>query len=357
MTEPGPVGLGTDPLVAVLAHTMTSHPVQRVPIAALRAAFASFDPTGATQSDARARLATAVRDLERQGLGRLPAARRLWDRATLPPLPAWAERPPVARREKDPLPERVWRAELAQAGAVATTWEEYRTVEAVDAFLHSGGAVAEAVPHRSRSLQVFGHEKALDRLLRTRLFLSGALSLDLLRCYLPPLPLTAQHTGDAGSCPSLLVAENHSTYASMLTVARERAVSGSALAIGYGGGNQFPSSVVGATQLDPVPVLIGYFGDLDAKGLQIPRSAAHVARGAGLPAPRPAKALYRALLDEGRIETVVGAAIPEDLALDLAAWLDDPSLQRRAVEHLRAGRRLAQEAIGPSELRALPSWM
>lgn len=357
MTELAAAGEVTDRLVAVLAQTMASHPVQRVPIAALRAAFASFDPTGSTQSDSRARLAAAVAELERQGLARLPAAKRLWDRATLPPMPAWLERPPVVRPAKAALPERVWRAELAQAGALVTTLEEFRTVEAVDAFLHSGGGSADVVPHRSRSLQVFGHEKALDKLMRTRLFLSGALSLDLLRCYMPPLPLTAQHTGDPGSRPTLLVAENHSTYASMLTVARERAAAGPALAIAYGGGNQFPSSVVGATQLDPVPVAIGYFGDLDVKGLQIPRSAARLAVEAGLPAPTPARPLYQALLDRDLTETTAGSAVGEPLARELTAWLDDPSLQRRVVEHLCAGRRLAQEAIGPVELRAVPDWL
>jgi len=51
------------------------------------------------------------------------------------------------------------------------------------------------VPHRERSVQLFGNEKRLDALLRTKLFTSGALTLALLRCYAAPLPLTAQHTG------------------------------------------------------------------------------------------------------------------------------------------------------------------
>ena len=88
--------------------------------------------------------------------------------------------------------------------------------------------------------------------MRTRLFTNGALTLDLLRCFQAPLPLTAQYVGHPGSNPQLLIVENHATYASVLAAARKRVAEGAAgFGVGYGAGNQLPKAIGGAAQLDP----------------------------------------------------------------------------------------------------------
>ena len=83
----------------------------------------------------------------------------------------------------------------AAAAALAATPAEFDVLARVDAFLRDGGSSRPFVPHRERSLEVFGNEKRLDTLIRTRLFTKGALTLDLLRCFQAPLPLTAQYVG------------------------------------------------------------------------------------------------------------------------------------------------------------------
>lgn len=89
------------------------------------------------------------------------------------------------------------------------------------------------MPHRERSLEVFGNEKRLDTLMRTRLFTKRLLTLDLLRCFQAPLPLTAQYVGSPDLNPQLLIVENHATYASVLAAARKRIAEG---AVGFGVG-------------------------------------------------------------------------------------------------------------------------
>jgi hypothetical protein len=54
------------------------------------------------------------------------------------------------------------------------------------------------VPAEERSAELFDDEKALDRYRKTRLFTSGALTLDLLACYDPPLPFVSQHVPGSG---------------------------------------------------------------------------------------------------------------------------------------------------------------
>jgi hypothetical protein len=85
-------------------------------------------------------------------------------------------------------------------------------VLAVDAVGVDGEQDRDAVPGP-------GDEKALGRYRKTRLFTSGALTLDLLACYDPPLPFASQRVPGVGPV-ILLVAENLATYTSFLTAAR-----------------------------------------------------------------------------------------------------------------------------------------
>jgi hypothetical protein len=159
--------------------------------------------------------------------------------------------------------------------------------------------------------------------MRTRLFTSGALTLDLLRCFQAPLPLTAQYVGRPGSSPQLLIVENHATYASALAAARERVAEGAVgFGVGYGAGNQLPKAIGGAAQLDPQPAAIWYFGDLDFEGLRIAADAEAAAVAQGLPPSRPAAPLYQALLSDG-VRQSGKKALDETTAWTATAWLDD----------------------------------
>jgi hypothetical protein len=347
---------GSDPLVEALAAAVAAHPIRRIPLPELRRVFAQHDPTGATNNDSRGRLAAAIYVLEARGIVSQPRSRRLYEGHLLPPLPQWVERPQAPRVHRESAPARIWRPELARAAALAVTKADYHILTQVDAFLRNGGSDRPLVPHRERSVQLFDNEKRLDQLLRTTLFKTGALTLPLLRCYCPPLPLTAQHTGEPGPDPHLLIVENHATYASILRLARERAATGRpALAVGFGAGHQLPRAIGGVIQLEPVPAHLWYFGDLDEEGVAIATAAADAAQDASLPPLRPALPLYRALLSCGIRQPGNRAVDPAD-AQRLTAWVEDTTVGTEIAELLVAGHRIAQESVGYEILTTLDCW-
>ncbi len=345
----------SDTLATVLAAAVAGCRVRRVPLEALRVAFAQHDPTGAASSDARARLRAAIEELAAQGRIVLPKQKKSYEAHVVPALPTWVERSAAPRAARPETPLRVWRPELAAAAGLAKAPAEFDVLACADAFLRNSGSSRPRVPHRERSLEVFGNEKRLDALMRTRLFTSGALTLDLLRCFQAPLPLTAQYVGRPGSSPQLLIVENHATYASALAAARERVTEGAVgFGVGYGAGNQLPKAIGGAAQLDPQPAAIWYFGDLDFEGLRIAADAEAAAVAQGLPPIRPAAPLYQALLNGG-VRQGGKKALDETTAWTATAWLDD-GLRSAAAAVLFAGTRIAQESVGYETLVSCPIW-
>jgi hypothetical protein len=153
------------------------------------------------------------------------------------------------------------------------------------------------VPAEERSAELFDDEKALDRYRKTRLFTSGALTLDLLACYDSPLPFVSQHVPGSGPV-TLLVAENLATYTSFLTAVRALdEATRPHLHVAWGTGGSFEQSVLSIPLLDPQPRHVRYFGDLDRAGLRIAASAARQAAQADLPPMLPATGCYQFLLD------------------------------------------------------------
>jgi hypothetical protein len=276
-----------------------------------------------------------------------------FDRSEMPPLPgfitiggeAW---PKAAPAQVVTYP---WRPPLAWAADLALNAEEFEWLKAVNAFLRDGGPERPIVPIQERSLQLFGNEKTLDRLVRGRLFVPGRLSLDLLRARRVSPPFAWRRVGDG---PILLVVENSAAFASIAEcLPRASPVS----AVAYGGGTAFLTAVGYVVQLREelsLPINdIRYFGDLDRRGLAIPIGASEVARELGIPAVRPAVSLWSQLLRLGHPEAV--PPLPSEVASELVAWLPE-QLRGIALTHLSAGRRLAQEAVGKEVLWIDAAW-
>ena len=166
--EAGP-GSSRDPLVAALAAAVDGHRVRRVPLQVLRAAFAAPRPdrcdqqrlprasgrgadvnSSATARSSCRKFTAAVREATCSRRFR-PGSNGPRHRARLPPA----------------RPARVWRPELAAAAALASSAADFDVLERVDDFLRrGGGARRPIVPHRERSVELFGHEKRLDALIR-----------------------------------------------------------------------------------------------------------------------------------------------------------------------------------------------
>ncbi|MGV9928336.1 hypothetical protein [Nocardia rhamnosiphila] len=266
-------------------------------------------------------------------------------------MPLWVRRPPREKVMQVSEAPRVWPPVLESAGRIASRSDETRLLDVVAAFLREGGSKRASVPLRERSLELFGDEKRIDGLLSTRLFTSGALTPDLLRCHTVPIPFVSQWVPGSPDPRgiALLIAENHHTYASLLEVTREHAATGGpARHIGYGTGAQFPSAVLSVPQLSPRPDRIVYFGDVDLRGLQIPAAASATATRAGLPSVVPALPLYELLFEARRVRPAT--PVLPDAAAVAAAW--SGPFRDRTLALLVDGLRLPQEAVGYELLTA-----
>jgi len=208
-------------------------------------------------------------------------------------------------------------------------------------FFADGGRDRQPVPLKERSLQIFGDEKRLDALFRgSSLFAPGRLTLEQLRCFAVSEPL-AWERGPSSDGP-VLVIENGATWYSYCRWNRER---GFFSAVVYGRGNQFIDSVA---YLEEVfrgtgnRCAVRYFGDLDPRGLRIPRLASAKAAGLELPMIEPDTRSYRRPLEMGRQKAKPGRDPLECDARDME-WLRD--LAPQAAELFARQCRLPQEHV------------
>ena len=240
-----------------------------------------------------------------------------------------------------------WRPELSGVLALSPppTPAEQRVLRQVNRWLAERGEDAPLCGSRERSLEVFGDEKALDDRLRDgRLFATGLLSEQLLRCRRVAPGLVTELVGSA---PVALVVENSDTFRSLADVLTERQQEDVGL-VAWGAGGAFEQSCGALTRLATSGGHIErafYFGDLDPSGMRIPARAAQLV--APLPL-MPALPLYALLLD--RDQRGVGREKLTEAGEAHLRWLGEP-LANRAAELLRAGHRLAQEALTAEVLR------
>jgi len=345
------------PLATELSRLIDLSSGKRIQAGELLVAAGRFDPGMVGHPTARVRFLEALTELQAAGRITMPAAasRTGWDARVLPALPVWVIRVDATLPEPSGKPApRVWPSALEAASRIATRADEHEVLGRIAAWLRDN-PVPVPVPVEERSVELFEDEKAIDAYLKTRLFTSGALTLSLLACYIPPVPFVSQHVPGTGTC-LLLVVENLATYTSCLDVLRgldPRARPDLHLGWGYGGA--FMQSVLSIPMLDPAPRKAFYFGDLDLAGLQIAVAAAAQAALAGLPPVQPAAACYQFLLDGPRHWRRPDQS-NRHTNVDYEAacrWMPQP-LQCQVGELLRAQERIPQERLGMEALRKSP---
>lgn len=337
----------TDPIVAALRELVTSYRLTRIPLEELQRAAHAADPVLLGNPDSRARIRAAIDTLSAEGTVVAPTGSRGWDVRAAPPLPLWVRRPAAAKTPQAPS-ARIWSTPLAGYAAAATL-RQLEVLEAIERW-RSANPNPVPAPYAERSLEVFGDEKRLTAVMGWQLF-RGQLAA-LLDAYPVPLPFPAIWVPGKGPA-GLLVAENVATWHSIVTALRAMPESERPnLHVGWGNGAQIESAIVSAVILDPRPVDIRYFGDLDVAGLRFPRSADRAARGVGLPEVRPAESLYRALLAQSIRGVDASQRGKPDLD-GLVAWLPS-SLRAPARQILQAGERIPQEAVSLSILASSP---
>jgi hypothetical protein len=189
--------------------------------------------------DARRRriLSELITELAAAEVVELPGVRS-YGQSEIPALPRF---PTVQRESTVPQPRKpvMWHPSLAWVPRAGLTRSQEDTMAPVNQWLHHSRDKL-TVPSRERSLEVFGDEKALDRLAGTVLVGPGRLSLELLRCrrVVPRL-----HCEPAGDGNLLLVVENSDTFDSILTVLRRRDHHRVGL-VGWGARTGFEASVL-----------------------------------------------------------------------------------------------------------------
>jgi len=316
---------------------------RRIPLVAAWRAFQQTFPVEAFAGDARERLLHRLRLLASEGHITFPSERGTgWDRSARPALPNWVQR---KRAEPDPTefdPRSVpWAPELGFVMTLSCV-DDPGDLLALQAFFAAGGARRIEVPIRERSVEIFGDEKRLDRLLRTQLFAPGRLHLSALRCFAMAPPLVAEDGPRESRGRPALVVENHNTWWSFC---RWNSHSGAYASVVYGAGSAFGREAVAflaerCRALD-APYAT-YFGDLDPDGLAIPARAAHhfvTAYGREL---IPDARWYRLLLRRASVAPLPTAAPLSEASV---SWLPE-SLHRDVLRHFREGRRVPQELVG-----------
>jgi len=348
-------GTVLSPLAAEIERLVLQSPGKRIPAEVLLRGASRFDPGLIGDPAARSRLRDVLDELHTAGRITLPAARSRtgWDTRVLPSIPSWVTRIDASPPPRPARPPQVWPSALEAAARIASRSDEYELLERVAAWMRDNPE-PDLVPIQERSLELFDDEKALDAYLKTRLFTSAALTLDLLACFIPPVPFVSQHLSGTGPT-RLLVVENLATYTSFLKALQERADPRPDLHLAWGGGNSFTQSVLSIPTLSPAPTRVYYFGDLDLAGIQIAVNAAAQAEAARLPRLLPAEPCYRFLLDEpGHSRRPDGTnrhATPDYHAL--CSWLP-AALRSKAMNLLRERQRVPQERLGIQALRQKP---
>lgn len=331
-----------------MADSLASWPRRRVQLAELWELLDQVDPSSRMDVRRRRILAELISELAAADAAELPAARS-YDRSEIPALPRFLTLP-----RDCPAPELrkavVWHPSLAWVPQARLTRSQIRTVGQVNQWLHDNRDHLK-VPSRERSLEVFGDEKALDRLVGTALFGPGRLSLELLQCRRVAPRLNCESAGDGDL---LLVVENSDTFDSLLTALRGRGDHWVGL-VGWGAGTGFEASVLSIARINRTIAEIRYFGDLDENGLRVPANAAALAASAGLPLVRPAVGLYGAMFRRGAPQ-LGQRKLSTEAAADLARWLG-PDHHAQAEQLLMTGERLAQEAVGLSYLSRHDDWL
>jgi hypothetical protein len=291
-------------------------------------------------TDVRTVLALLLAELEQLGTIHLPnkSNRRAYDHSERTPLPKHVTRTDRQRQLKQTA---VWRPELAFASAVGPSWQ--LELQAIQEWLRRCGATTPPVALRERSVEIFGDEKRLDSLLGTKLFAPGRLTLDLLRCYLPTVPIYVVPLPQDGLARPLLVVENHTTFD---TLCRWNEQCRRYAAVAFGAGAAFIAACESLRPHVAAPDCSGrllYFGDLDPKGLWIP---ARASQGNEIEIC-PDEFLYTLLLAKGRKQRKSGE--PFSFELEILEWLP-ASLRKETVGHFSSGRRLPQELVSLPDL-------
>ncbi len=245
----------------------------------------------------REALMAVLDELRENGLVEFPKSNKLWDKSALPHLPAWVNKLQPKKQAKD-VAGVIWAPELAFL-AEQVIWQDSPWVE-VDAWLkRCRGKELALKPIRERSLDIFGDEKALDRIVGLTPFKQGQINLGTLGCFYVPEPIPWKPGPPGSSGFTGLCVENATTFD---TLCRFNSETGFWAFVAYGRGNNFVSMTDGLVAVvnEYGQDRVQYFGDADHEGIEIVARAEKKLNEAGVSICLDQR-LYNLLLSVGRV--------------------------------------------------------
>jgi len=275
----------------------------------------------------------------------VPKGRASWDTSFTPALPRFVVVAGVSGRRLSPWRDQAWRHELGWVASLRALGDrQLAYLTAINEWLAAtkGGRVP-VVPQRIRSAEIFGDEKALDELCRSMLFADGRLSWELLAAVPVEPPLAVRRVGPGGA---VLVVENSDPY--WLCVEALAGQTGPIGLVAWGQGRAGMRSLPTLAREPEVAGPVWYWGDFDPVGLDIPMETSAAVEAAGLGPLRPADPLYEAMAEHAERTGGTECRTPWGLR-DRSKWLG-PQLCVRFERVAAAGRRVAQEVLGPQQV-------
>lgn len=340
-----------DDRIGRLARRLKAHGRVRVPLRDIWDDYQRVYGCEASGVQARAELRTVLDSLRAGGACAFPSENgRAWDRTSTVALPQWVRvpqdslRPEGRRWRKHPWhPELAWVRDLTALSA-----EQEDFLLALQRALVDG-RLAQKAPLKYRSLQLTGDEKRLESMLSSQLFAPGRLSLELLNCDGPGLPLTYECVGAE---PRMIVFENAGSYIVARRVLKRIGHPPYGF-VAYGGGNRVLRSAEYLREISG-PLAVDYVGDLDATGIEIGVAFADRVRTLSGFAVGSATDVHMAMLDAARELGHPDGWPSEGKATVLAAhrWLS-PSCAPRVKRILSVGNRVPEEVLHDGHYGAL----
>ncbi len=310
-------------------------------------AFAQTFPNETTGGMNRQILHEVVVALQNQGF-EVPKSRRSYNRDGFPPLPNWIKRPQTEKQKSFSPEEHLWARELVFLASVSHLAKADLWL-LLDAWLKKRrGQKMVELPIKERSLEVFGEEKVLDGLIKTKFFKDGLITLEDLSCFpvYEPLPQNAGPVGSKGR--ACIVVENPATA---WTIAQWNMRSGHYSCVIYGGGNRFSGMWGGLIPLQREYGFqeVAYFGDIDVNGFSIPYRAWREIRETGMFGFKLEEWLYE--IAAAKADEVALRIEPDGKSLptDVAEWMP-PWLRERVGFLLLKHSRVPQEIVTVADL-------
>ncbi len=323
-----------DPLRTIIVNLLETHPTKKIPVRSLLDAARRELPGVHDDFQMERRLLALLEKLAWEGALKLPSRKgKKWKRLGALPEQVTAIRlkedsdKEARRQEIHALRnETAWEpTRMAAFAHTLRTLPELRIAVSVNAYLKIRKSGEASIPHRERSLRIFGEEKRLDNYARNGVF-RGRITLEDLDCFYCPEPLPFQplsmDPSETKGKP-LLVVENSSTYwsASRANELRRRFAG-----IVYGQGFNVSNGERASGGLALIESRlqakgIHYFGDLDPAGLAIPRVINRFRKDKALSPMKSGRPLYRALLEMGLTTKAIPAQEPHHDPRWASEWL------------------------------------